>query len=61
MEYNGKYTDDNGVEYEVKSQGIEDSYTNRFAQTVYKLEDGTIIYISYGADRIQVFTPTNNK
>ena len=57
MEYNGKYTDTDGVEYEVKSQAIMDSYTNGFAQQVYKLEDGTTIYISYGQDRIQVLTP----
>lgn len=58
MEYNGDYTDpDNGVEYEVKSQGIKDSYTNGFAQQVYKLDDGTIVYVSYGQDRIQILTP----
>ena len=57
MEYNGKYTDADGIEYEVKSQDIKESYTNGFAQQVYKLEDGTTIYVSYHQDRIQVLTP----
>lgn len=61
MEFNGKYTDTDGIEYEVKSQGIKDSYTNGFAQQVYKLEDGTIIYVSYHQDRIQVMTPTKGE
>lgn len=59
MEFNGKYTDADGIEYEVKSQGIKDSYTNGFLQQVYKLEDGTTIYVNYGQDRIQVMTPIN--
>ena len=60
MEYNGNYTDADGIEYTVKSQGIKESYTNGFAQTVYKLEDGSTIYVSYGQDRIQILTPVKN-
>ena len=60
MNYNGKFYDaESGTDYEVKSQDIKKSFTNGFAQTVYELEDGTIIYVSYHQDRIQVMTPIN--
>ena len=60
MDYQGKYYDsESGIDYDVKSQDIKKCFTNGFAQTVYELEDGTIIYVSYSQDRIQVMTPSN--
>lgn len=33
---------------------ITESFTNGFAQQVYKLEDGTVLYLDYDRTRIEI-------
>ena len=43
--------------YVVENLAIKDDFTNRFAQQVYKLEDGTSIYIDYDRKNVTIERP----
>lgn len=52
-----EFTKDDGKTYIVENLKINDDFTNRFAQQVYKLEDGSTIYIDYDREYLTLERP----
>lgn len=43
-----------GENIETTTHKVVANFTNGFAQNVYELEDGTLLFISYGNDEVQI-------
>lgn len=52
-----EFTKDDGKTYIVENLKINEDFTNRFAQQVYKLEDGSTIYIDYDREALTLERP----
>ena len=52
-----EFTKDDGKTYIVENLKINEDFTNRFAQQVYKLEDGSTIYIDYDRENLTLERP----
>lgn len=50
-----------GRTYSVDVLAVEENFTNRFAQNVYKLEDGSTIYIDYDNEAVTIERPKFNQ